>query len=228
MKKRNLFHRKTTAFFMVVMLVATACENNLSKEEILDTNLETISYSILSADSVKAGQKEVVKLRGYIDQSGEASLLKTKILESSGNNTVDDKVLKTLAHKRFKKIVKNSKNGKEVLFNVTVNYYKPKKFDFVEYDTPPKPIGGFQAIQQNVQYPEVAHRLGLEGTVVVQGYISADGNMEEFNVIKTVDHSGFSHAAVEALKKTKFQPAIANGQPVSVAVSIPIVFKLKE
>ena len=98
---------------------------------------------------------------------------------------------------------------------------------FVAYDEPPAPIGGFKAIQQNLVYPEIARKAGVEGTVTVQARISAAGKVINTRILVPLgENNGCNEAAVAAIKAVKWQPAKAKGQPVSVWVSIPVRFKL--
>lgn len=43
---------------------------------------------------------------------------------------------------------------------------------FIPYDDPPVPVGGYGAIQRNIVYPEIAQEAGIEGTVVIQAFVS--------------------------------------------------------
>ena len=43
---------------------------------------------------------------------------------------------------------------------------------FIPYDDPPVPVGGYGAIQRNIIYPEIAQEAGIEGTVVIQAFVS--------------------------------------------------------
>jgi TonB family protein len=98
---------------------------------------------------------------------------------------------------------------------------------FVAYDKPPQPIGGFAAIQQNLVYPEIARRAGIEGTVIVHAQIGVNGEVVNTRILKSLgENNGCDEAAVAAIKAVKWQPAKAKGQPVSVWVSIPVKFKL--
>jgi protein TonB len=99
---------------------------------------------------------------------------------------------------------------------------------FVPYDSAPEPIGGFTAIQKNLTYPEIARRAGVEGMVVVQVLIDTKGNVNDTKVAKSLGNNGCDEAAIAAIKKTKWKPALQRDKPVKVWVSIPVIFKLKE
>ena len=100
-------------------------------------------------------------------------------------------------------------------------------FVFVAYDDPPKPVGGFQTIQDNLVYPELAQKAGIQGTVVVQAKISDKGEVIDTRIIVPLGNSGCNEAAVAAIKAAKWEPAKQRDKPVTVWISIPIRFKLK-
>lgn len=98
-------------------------------------------------------------------------------------------------------------------------------FAFIPYDEPPEPIGGYAAIARNLRYPDIAQRAGIEGTVVVRAQIDVDGRVLQTVVIESL--TGCDDAAVEAVRRTRWRPAMQRDQPVRVWVSIPVVFQLQ-
>ncbi len=104
-----------------------------------------------------------------------------------------------------------------------------KKVQFVADDTPPEPIGGFEAIQQNLVYPELAKRAGIEGTVYLQVLVTETGQVEDVKVVKSLGlNNGLDEAAIEAVKKTQWTPAQQGGKPVKTWISIPVRFKINK
>lgn len=98
---------------------------------------------------------------------------------------------------------------------------------FVAYDEAPSPIGGFVAIQRALKYPEIARKAGIEGRVIIQVQVSEQGDVVNTRVIKSLGHSGCDEAAIKAIKKIKWNPALQRDKPVKVWVAIPVIFKLK-
>ena len=96
----------------------------------------------------------------------------------------------------------------------------------VPYDSPPMPIGGFQKIQDNLIYPEIARKAGFQGKVVIQVLINEQGLVEKFKYLKSTIFE-MDHAAVMALLSVRWKPAQKEGKPQKVWVSIPILFRLK-
>jgi protein TonB len=96
---------------------------------------------------------------------------------------------------------------------------------FVAVEEMPYPIGGVQAIQDLIIYPEIARRAGIEGKVYVLAYVNEEGTVVKTEILKGIG-GGCDEAAEYAVKHTKFSPGIQRGKPMKVKVSVPIIFKL--
>jgi periplasmic protein TonB len=96
----------------------------------------------------------------------------------------------------------------------------PSPTVFIAFEKPPEPV--FKAFPE---YPDVAKRTGLEGTVIVQVLLNKEGKVKRALVAKT-NNEIFSEAAVEAAQKWVFTPALMQGKPVIVWISIPFRFRL--
>jgi len=99
---------------------------------------------------------------------------------------------------------------------------------FVPYDSAPEAIGGMAAVQKNLIYPEIARRAGVEGPVIIKVLIDTKGNVNDTVVLKSLGNNGCDEAAIEAIKKSKWKPALQRDKPVKVWVSIIVHFKLRE
>src|SRR6056297_988667 len=99
---------------------------------------------------------------------------------------------------------------------------------FIAYDEAPKPIGGFKAIQQNIVYPEIAREAGIEGKVVIRAFIDKNGDVQECEVDQGIPNTGLNEAAINAIKRTKFKPAMQRDRKVGVWISIPVFFRLNK
>ncbi len=97
---------------------------------------------------------------------------------------------------------------------------------FVAVEEMPEPIGGIQAIQSRIVYPEIAKRAGVEGRVYVLAFVDENGNVTDAKIQKGIG-AGCDEAALDAVRKTKFKPGKQRGKAVKVQVSIPIVFRLQ-
>lgn len=92
--------------------------------------------------------------------------------------------------------------------------------EFIPYDEAPVPIR-----QIAPEYPEMARRAEIEGTVYIKAYIDESGKVKKVVVVKGVIES-LDEAAKEAVKKWRFKPAKQRDKTVGVWYSIPIRFTL--
>ncbi len=74
-------------------------------------------------------------------------------------------------------------------------------------------------------YPPMAKRLGVSGTVYLKIFVNKKGRVEKAEVIKS--NPMLERAAIEAVMKFEFQPALQRDRKVGVWISIPVRFVLK-
>ena len=83
--------------------------------------------------------------------------------------------------------------------------------------------------QETPRYTEQAMRARIEGVVELQAVVLADGTVGEVRVIKSLDQaSGLDDEAVTAAKKWVFKPALKDGKPVPVIVTLILEFRLNK
>jgi len=85
---------------------------------------------------------------------------------------------------------------------------------------PPLPVAG----NEPPAYPQEARALGKTGVVILKVVILADGRVADVKVMR--GEEPFASAAVQAVKKWKYQPARYKGQAITVYRIIQIPFKL--
>ena len=78
--------------------------------------------------------------------------------------------------------------------------------------------------QVEPEYPVIARKAGIEGSVTVTVLIGKDGKVEAIGQV--VGNEIFHEAAKAAAMKTEFTPALQNDKPVKVWVSLPFKFRL--
>lgn len=96
---------------------------------------------------------------------------------------------------------------------------------FLVVEQMPVIIGGLKKLYDYVEYPRIARKSGLEGTVVVKLVVSPEGVPMQPEVIKSV-HQILDDAAVAGIMQLRFEPARQRSRAVSVWISIPVVFEL--
>lgn len=89
----------------------------------------------------------------------------------------------------------------------------------------PSPVGGMEAIMKIITYPSIAKKSGTQGKVFVLAYINENGSVHDVKIVKGIG-AGCDEAAVDAIKKTKFNPGKNKGTAVKVKLSLTINFKL--
>jgi len=74
------------------------------------------------------------------------------------------------------------------------------------------------------QYPDLARRARIQGTVVLQAVIGKDGGVQSLRVIS--GHPLLSQAALDAVRQWRYDPYYLNGEPVEVDTQINVNFAL--
>ncbi|MFU8813336.1 MAG: energy transducer TonB [Balneolaceae bacterium] len=97
---------------------------------------------------------------------------------------------------------------------------------FVVVEQMPEIIGGIEAIQRNVRYPEMARRAGIEGRVIVQFVVDEQGRVVDPVVVRGIG-GGADEEALRAVQAAEFRPGMQRGRPVKVQFSVPVIFRLQ-
>jgi protein TonB len=90
---------------------------------------------------------------------------------------------------------------------------------------PPQPI---KSTMVKPKYTDTARLLRIQGKVIVNFVVTKDGFPTDIYVAKGLgEKTGLDQAAVDAIKKWVFKPALQNGKPVSVYYSWTLTFNLQ-
>lgn len=105
---------------------------------------------------------------------------------------------------------------------------EPEIFIVVEEQpTFPGGMGAFyKYIADNMKYPDLARRSGVEGRVYVQFVVNKDGSIDAVNVVKGIGAGCDEEAARVIAEAPNFNPGKEGGEPVYVRMVLPIIFKL--
>ncbi|HVP56653.1 MAG TPA: energy transducer TonB [bacterium] len=117
--------------------------------------------------------------------------------------------------------VSNIGTGSDSLVVTAVPEAEPSMDEFVAVEIEPVAI-----VQVKPNYPEMARRAEVEGTVYIKALVDKEGKVK-----KAVPVEGpeiFYDEAVRASMQWVFKPAIQHDQPVSVWVVIPFRFNVKD
>jgi protein TonB len=74
-------------------------------------------------------------------------------------------------------------------------------------------------------YPDVARIARVRGVVVVEATLDEHGVVASAHVLRSV--AALDQAALEAVKRWRFTPALLNGEPVPVVITVTVNFTLQ-
>ena len=103
-----------------------------------------------------------------------------------------------------------------------------KTYDVVEQmpQFPGGPAALLEYLSKNVNYPESAHKNGVQGRVIASFFVEKDGRISHAHVVRSVDPSLDAEALRVIHSMPNWVPGRQNGEPVRVKYTIPITFKL--
>jgi len=99
----------------------------------------------------------------------------------------------------------------------------PERGEFVFVDQQPTMVHEVQP-----DYPRLARRAGLEGSVWIEALVAVDGSVEEVAIAVSSGTEALDDAAVAAAWKNRYQPALRGNEPVAVWVTYKVEFRLNK
>jgi TonB family protein len=81
--------------------------------------------------------------------------------------------------------------------------------------------------QFQLDYPEVAQRLKIEGVAVVEFQVDPEGRAKNIHCVDVWPAPVFYEAAVAALRAARFRPASARGLRFGPSYRVPFVFRIR-
>jgi TonB family protein len=90
-------------------------------------------------------------------------------------------------------------------------------------------VEGSKLIENSPQpvYPESAREHGIQGLVLLEATISADGVPTDLKILSSPSDD-LSLAALDAVKQWKYRSTLLNGEPIAVLTTIAVDFRLEE
>jgi protein TonB len=74
-------------------------------------------------------------------------------------------------------------------------------------------------------YPALARIAHVSGVVILEAVLNAQGGVESVRVLRSIPP--LDQAAIDAVQQWRFSPALLNGQPVPVVMTVTVNFKLE-
>ena len=75
-------------------------------------------------------------------------------------------------------------------------------------------------------YPVISRSAHIQGVVILEAVLDAKGNVTSVRVLRSVPT--LDQAAVDAVQQWRFTPALLNGQPVPVVMTVTVNFTLTD
>jgi TonB family protein len=75
-------------------------------------------------------------------------------------------------------------------------------------------------------YPEDAKAAGVQGVVIAEATISAEGRVEDARVLRSIPL--LDQAALDALRQWEFTPTLLNGTPIPIIMTVTVQFTLSD
>jgi periplasmic protein TonB len=98
--------------------------------------------------------------------------------------------------------------------------------EFIPFEVGPQSLPDFSP---QPDYPELARIAHLSGRVIVAVFVDKKGDVRKWKIEKTNPAGlGFEEEVLKVVPKWKFTPALQQGSPVGVWVSIPFKFDLRK
>lgn len=211
-------------------------------EQVLQTQL-TLPKTLLTSNFVTE-----ITCFFDLDTSGKAVNIK---IEGNVNNALRNELLRVFNFWKFYKTLKlpNESRPYFLIFKLSTEKYNryfkqknkltlkkplPADSSFVIYtkaDKSPEYYkngddGIAEFILSQIEYPKLAIEKSIEGTVVIEFVVEANGYLTGINVKQSVN-AGCTEEAVRLIKLTKWQPAVFNNKFVRYKTNFPITFSLR-
>ena len=78
-----------------------------------------------------------------------------------------------------------------------------------------------------IVYPGPARRRNLEGTVLLDVYVTAEGRPAQVKVARSSGHVILDNSAVESVRRWRFDPARQDERAIAMWVQVPVRYALK-
>lgn len=108
----------------------------------------------------------------------------------------------------------------EISADVLGDQIKQLVFEIGDLDEPPRPLARLDPI-----YPPQASMRKIDGVVVVEFVVTADGTVRDIVVVSSKPGDMFTAAAIRAIERWRFTPGTKHGEAVATRVRQKVEFK---
>jgi TonB family protein len=117
--------------------------------------------------------------------------------------------------------LQGAQNGDENGTDTKEEFVEPKSFTEVDID----PVIDLEKLHKSIVYPTSARTKKIEGVVILNVLVDDQGTPVKCEVVRT-ENSILNQAAIDAVMKSKFKPAMLKNEAVPCWIDIPVEFKL--
>ena len=121
---------------------------------------------------------------------------------------------------------------KEYIEQVEEEVVEEEAIPFQLVETKPGFMGGdanafSKWVNERLQYPEIAKENGIQGRVLLQFVVGADGSVSNVKVVRGVDPSLDKEAVRVVQSSPKWSPGKQRDRAVKVTYTFPVIFQLR-
>ena len=74
-------------------------------------------------------------------------------------------------------------------------------------------------------YPDIARQARIQGIVILEAIIDPQGNVTNVRVLRSI--ALLDQAAIDAVRRWKYEPTLLNGVPVPIVMTVTVNFTLQ-
>lgn len=214
-------------YFGITVMTAKKSSNVSSQATVTKINVEA------APEESKEKVEDVQQVQQVEVNYGSATIAGNPIAVPDAEITIDnfasiseiDKSMAEVGNMDISEALDLQLGDKPVVYQAAaVEEVIPDEGVFVDVEK--EPGFDYDELKKRVKYPENALKLNIEGKVIVRTYIDKYGKPTRTKVIDSPSKM-LDQAAIDAVNRTVFTPAINNGTNVGIWFEIPIEFSLK-
>jgi TonB family protein len=235
--------RASFAIFGAIILstaIAMACTDMQTQEVFDNEELDLMTNVDVNGER---GYHQILIFMGEENQAERHMNALDQLIEQDPGHIISINVLKDeMAIEKYgdrgsKGVIEINTHISPVAYNKVLETLGMGSQDLSDLGPPPAPfmitvdempelIGGLEALQREIRYPEMARQAGIEGRVFVQFIVDQEGNVEYPEIIRGIG-GGADEEVLRVVSQAKFKPGMHEGRPVRVQYSMPFSFRLQ-
>lgn len=236
-KTADLENKRTTRFLLSFAVVLTvlfvAFEYSADDSGMTDTDLSLLDDLRRADDMIPLALPPTVKLPQARREESVSDRMKTVedeaerlMPDEKGTDTAGD-ADKVMDIVKFEPPRPDDAEEMPPILNPDIND-NPLNFRIVEQlpEYPGGPVEFMRWLTQNLKYPASARNRRIQGSVIAQFIVGADGAISDIRVVASLEPNCDREVLRVLRLMPAWKPGIQNDKPCRTMVRIPVVFKL--